>query len=348
MDANIRVLITGKPAWFEKDSHGAISFYRIIPPLRQMERTHGIRVEESATAYMPDVYRSDIVFLHSPVHQQAIEAIQAARLYGKKVWLDFDDMIFADDIPRSNLAWTFFNSPASQKVLRACIPAADAISVSTQTIKDRIIELFNYPEGQIWVIPNAFPDELWKHRAAFTPDLNQPKKRIIWRGSVTHEGDLYKFRNGIKPHKNLEYLFVGHLPWILDKNHDGHLENINYHPWEKPLERYWMMLQQANPHYLLVTLEECDFNRGKSNIAWMEGTFAGAACIAQSSMPEFAKVPTIQFTSVKSLEGVLKNIATGAELRMGKYMESRALIEREYLLSVTNDQRWALIKTLMQ
>ena len=54
MDANIRVLITGKPAWFEKDSHGAISFYRIIPPLRQMERTHGIKVEESASGYMPD------------------------------------------------------------------------------------------------------------------------------------------------------------------------------------------------------------------------------------------------------------------------------------------------------
>jgi len=215
-----RILITGKPAWFEKDSHGAISFYRIIPPLREMERTHGIRVEESASAYMPDIYRSDIVFLHTPVHQQAIEAVQAARLYGKKVWLDFDDMIFANDIPRSNLAWTFFNSEKSQKILRACIPAADAISVSTQFIKDRIIKLFGYPDSKIWVIPNAFPDALWAKRAPFKPDLNK-QKNVMWRGSVTHEGDLYKFRNGIKPHKGIGYLFVGHLPWILHKNHDG-------------------------------------------------------------------------------------------------------------------------------
>lgn len=343
-----RILITGKPAWFEKDSHGAISFYRIVPPLREMEKTHGIRVEESASAFMPDIYRSDIVFLHTPVHQTAIDAIQAARLYGKKVWLDFDDLIFADDIPRSNLAWTFFNSEKSQQVLKACIPAADAISVSTQTIKDRIIQLFNYPAQQIWVIPNAFPDALWEKRAPFKPDNNTTQKNIMWRGSVTHEGDLYKFRNGIKPHPNLSYLFVGHLPWILHKNHDGHLEEIRYHPWEKPIERYWMMLKQSAPHYVLVALEECDFNRGKSNIAWMEATFAGAACIAQSTMPEFARVPTVQYHSIKSLDGVLKNIASGTDLRMEKYMESRALIEKEYLLSVTNHQRWAVIKTLMQ
>jgi len=109
-----------------------------------------------------------------------------------------------------------------------------------------------------------------------------------------------------------------------------------------------MMLQDANPHYMLVALEECDFNRGKSNIAWLEATFAGAACIAQSSMPEFARVPTVQYRSIKSLDGVLKNIASGTDLRTEKYMESRAIIEKEYLLSVTNDKRWALIKTLMQ
>lgn len=343
-----RILITGKPAWFEKDSHSAISFYRIVPPLRTMERTHGIRVEESASAYMPDIFKSDIVFLHTPVHDTCINAVQAARMYGKKVWLDFDDMIFANDIPRSNLAWTFFNSPKAQQVLKACIPAADAISVSTETIKERIIELFNYPAEKIWVIPNAFPDELWATRRPFTPDLNEKVKKVMWRGSVTHEGDLYRFRNGIKPHKNLGYLFVGHLPWILHKQHDGHLDEISYHPWEKPLERYWMMLKDASPHYVLVALEECDFNRGKSNIAWLEATFAGAACIAQSTMPEFDKVPTIQFSSVKSLDGVLKNIASGTDLRTEKYMESRALIEREYLLSVTNQIRWQLIEKLMR
>ena len=343
----MKILITGKPHWYEKDSHGAISYYRIAKPLFELSLKYkNIEIVESAAGTWPEIAKADIVFVHTPMHAPSVESIFTAKQEGKKVWLDFDDMVFADDIPKANIAWTFFNGESSQKNLKAAIAVADAISVSTPQIKERIVSLYNFPEDNIFVIPNAIPDGLWANRAKFNPPKEKELRKVMWRGSVTHEGDLQRFKDGIKPHKGLGYLFVGHLPWVLHTSYGGHLEELSYQPWEKPLPRYWQLLKEVNPHYLFVTLERCDFNRGKSNIAWLEATYAGAACIAQSDMPEFAKVPTVQYKSPKDLDRILAAIGSGKDLLTEKYLESRAVIESQYLLSITNKLRMNLIESL--
>lgn len=342
-----RILITGKPAWFEKDSHGAISFYRILTPLQELARTHGISVYESGSAFGADILKADIVFLHTPNNQLAINAAITAKQWGKKIWADFDDLVFEDDIPKANIAWTFFGQPENKKILKGVMSLVDAVSVSTQVIKDRIIELYNIPDEKIWVIPNALPDQFWKKRNEFKLTDNREIKRLLWRGSVTHEGDLLMAKNGIKPYKKIGYHFIGHYPWMLHKDYDGHLEYITFTKWAKPTEEYFKFLLHAAPHYVFVPLENCLFNKGKSNIAWLEATLAGAACIAPAFMPEFSNVPCILFTSNKSLDGVIKNIDSGADLRTDKYMESRAVIEKNYLLSITNLKRMELIKSLL-
>lgn len=343
----MRILVTGKPAWFEKDSHTAISYYRMIKPLNELSRKYkDLDVYESATGTMPEVSKMDIVFLHTPNNDRALEAIFEAKENGSKVWIDFDDMIFSEDIPKANIAWTYFNRMTNKNLLKASIQAADAISVSTQVIKDRICELYKKDPEKVWVIQNAIPDEQWKTRVMFKHPQPGEVKKMMWRGSVTHEGDLMKYRNGIKPHKNLGYLFVGHLPWLLDEQYGGYLKEYNYQPWAKPVTKYFRLLKEAAPHYVFVPLENCDFNKGKSNIAWLEATLAGAACIAPDTMPEFMKVPTIRFSSPKSLDGVFKNISRGEDLRTAKYLESRAVIEKEYLLSKVNEKRLQLINSI--
>jgi hypothetical protein len=341
----MRILITGKPAWFEKDSHSAISFYRILTPLRELERQENVKIEESASAYEADIQKSDVVFLHTPNNDLSLQAVYNAKRWKRKIWVDFDDMVFDNDIPKSNLAWGFFNKPKQKKILKACISEAHIISVSTEKIKQRIVELYQYPKDQIVVVSNAIPNQIWKERAHFKPSTGK-QRNIGWRGSVTHEGDLYKYRNGIKSHPNLSYLFIGHLPWVLHSDYDGHLNEMNYQHWFKIIGNYFDFLKTCAADYFIVPLENNSFNRGKSNIAWLEATFSGAACIAPDTMPEFAKEPVIKFNTPKSLDGVLKNIAKGTDLRTAKYLESRAVIEKNYLLSIVNKKRLEIINTL--
>lgn len=347
----MKILITGKPNWFEKDCHSAISYYRMLGPLADIARRYkNVEVYESATGYAAEIQKVDLVFLHTPNNDVSLSAIFYAKKYRRKVWVDLDDMIFADDIPEANAAWTYFNDPKAIKILDASIKQADVISVSTQTIKKRLIERYGIEENRIWVIHNAIPDDIWQSRSKFQHIGLNDVKRVVWRGSFTHEGDLLLYRNGIKPHAKLGYVFIGLKPWLLLKKYGGHLQKGDFihNQWVKPVEKYLELFQSLHPHFVFVPLEENDFNRGKSNIAWLEGTFAGGACIAQSSMPEFAKVPTIQFSSIKSLDGLLKNAASNKlnDVRFERYTESKALIERKYLLSQTNELRMKLINSL--
>lgn len=346
----MNILITGKPAWFEKDSHNAISYYRAMP-LKELQRTERtIRVFESNTGFMPELCGIDIVFVHTPTSQDAIYALTNAKSLGRKIWLDFDDLVFGDGIPKANLAWTFFSRKQNVEAMNIAIRLANVITVSTQVLKDKIIELWPfYPEHAIHVIHNALMDEQWNMRAKFRPFREPSTKepaRILWRGSVTHEGDLYKFRSGLKVAGNLSYLFYGHKPWVIDSEYDGPLSQYDYRTWEKNVPAYFEAMKGLEADYIIVPLEKNDFNRAKSNIAWLEGTLAGAACIATDTMPEFDRAPCSRFSTPKDLDRVLSAISKGEDLRTENYMNSRALIEREYLWSHTNRKRLEIINAL--
>lgn len=345
----MRILITGKPNWFQKDSHTAISFYRIAYPLKELaRRTPGLEIVESVSGTMPDLAGVDCVFLHTPTTHDAIECIVNAAVSGKAIWLDFDDLVFSDYIPRANVAWTFFNAQANKKAIAIAVQSANVISVSTQVIKEKLIEHFNVHESKIHVIPNALPDEVWARRSEFIPVVRKAR-RILWRGSVTHNGDLLLYRSAWKPLKNIQYGFFGSLPYMLEEKYGGYLKPSDYgfQQWNNQgIFSYFETLKDMQPHYIVVPLEVCDFNRAKSNIAWLEGTLAGAACISQEDMPEFSKVPTIEFKNARGLENIFKAISKGEDYRTEAYIESRAVIETNYLLSITNKQRYDIINSL--
>jgi len=143
---------------------------------------------------------------------------------------------------------------------------------------------------------------------------------------------------------------MGSMPWLLTTGYDGHLKggrDFDMYPWQKQgIPAYFERLLSIAPHYIVVPLENCDFNKGKSNIAWLEGTLAGAACISRSEMPEFDKVPSVRFDTPKSLHRIFEQIGKREDLRTENYMRSRALIESEYLLSHTNKKRLDIIDSL--
>ena len=346
----MNILIMGGATWFERKSHAAQSFYRIAFPLKELTKhRNDIRIVESASCTMPEIAGTDCVFIHNPTTTDDIRGIATAKAFGGvKIWLDFDDLTFNDGIPLSNIAWTMYNSKEITNALSVAIPAADVISVSTQTIKDAIVLTFKTSPDKIHVIPNALPDSLWEGRAKFRPFKPPTAKspaQIMWRGSVTHEGDLYQFRSGLIEHPAIAYHFHGAKPWVIDKRYGGTLEHYSYRKWDKGIAEYFASIHGCNADYFIVPLEILPFNHAKSNIAWLEATYAGAGCIA-TELAEFSTVPCNTFRTAKEFGRMLKAIGDGADLRTEKYIESVAIIKGKYLLSVTNKERIKIIDSL--
>lgn len=334
----------GKPDWFEKSSHTAQGFYRSIVPLGELYRQENVRIIENIEITTPDLAKADILFLHVPSTQSAVISADRAKKYGVKVWIDFDDLLWPPGaIPMSNLAGITFRQKPAQDAFTMCLSLADVVTVSTEHLRQKMLEHYKFLKpSHVITIHNAIPDRKWPQRAEYRP--TNKKARVLWRGSITHEGDIYRYKDGFKEFKNLAYHFFGHNPVWINKQYDGHLTDYSWTGWQPGLMEYFEQLKRFDADYVVVPLEKNDFNMAKSNIAWLEGTWAGMACIGMDAMPEFAQVPKVNFETPRDLEKVFKAIAGGEDLRTEKYMESRALIESKYLLSHTNKIRMEIIQ----
>lgn len=54
-----------------------------------------------------------------------------------------------------------------------------------------------------------------------------------------------------------------------------------------PLMQYFNFMWDKNPQIVFHPLRDTIFNMGKSNISWMESTYAGAAFFGNKALPEF-------------------------------------------------------------
>jgi hypothetical protein len=89
---------------------------------------------------------------------------------------------------------------------------------------------------------------------------------------------------------------------------------------------YFKFFNELNPNIFIYTLKDTQFNRAKSNISWIEATYAGAAVIAPSFLPEFANMPGV-IAYNELMDSVFENV-------------------KDYYkgLAITNDLSWKYIK----
>jgi len=76
----------------------------------------------------------------------------------------------------------------------------------------------------------------------------------------------------------------------------------------------------------IYTLSDTPFNRAKSNISWIEATYAGSSVIAPEFLPEFANMPGV-ITYNELMDSVFENVK-----------------DFNKSLAITNDLSWRYIK----
>ena len=139
---------------------------------------------------------------------------------------------------------------------------------------------------------------------------------------------------------------------MLYERYGGKLTKVLLKDWKAGILNYLDDLAGEPFDFGFVCLENVPFNQAKSNISWLECTWAGAAFIAPRYMPEFNKACIACYGKpdapvgkhyAHDLAAVFKDVAAGKVDRDALHRASVAEVEANYLLSVVNPARGDLM-----
>lgn len=334
-----------KIAIISKGENNAVWYYRILPWLYLGRQNYEITVTvvnpANLNAFESVIPGFDVLVIQRPSARRDYEAMLLAKQYNVRVMVDYDDLL--SRVPKSNPAAQHWNKDETQEMALNCYKLADHVIVSTKGLSD----WFENDYGKRpQVINNAHNDICMP---IFQPKMNELKNGIstvLWRGSNTHSGDLMKYRTAFRDFADIDFHFWGEAPDVaLSSEFGGFLDVWNYRPFTPGIPDYFKRLKLLQPNFLVVPLVESPFNDCKSNIAWLEATYAGAVCLA-TGLAEFDKPGCYVFNHPEGLERTFEHIDNNTTDWSEFYLNSVEEIKKNYLLSRVNQQRAEALKTI--
>ena len=188
---------------------------------------------------------------------------------------------------------------------------SDGIVVSTPYLK----EVYSEFNKNIWVIPNAIDLQKWGRLRR----RSRPGIRIGWAGGASHEDDLAIVKD-IVPRildkfPDVTFVFVNGIPAWAKKLPAERVELVR--KWTR-IDHYPAMLAGLGLDIGIAPLVDNAFNRGKSNLRWLEYSALGIPCVA-SNVGHFAE------TIVHGEDGFLADDAEGFYTYISDVIANRKL-----------------------
>ncbi len=317
----------------------ATSFYRALQPLAQLRR---LMPNLKLTHHKKDITTSDIAdqdvaFIQRPDSAEHLKLIDLCKTLKVKVWVDYDDNLFC--VPPSNPA--HLQCERAKPIFKEVLEKADIVSVSTEQLgRDLKTEVPSVKK--IRVIPNAFNDYLFTDKPVF-----RPHPVVMWRGTQSHQEDLMQFAPHIleaaKHNPQWFFNFVGYNPFFLVNP----LGKQSAHTQGMDIFKYHEYIKMIYPNICIVTLSDSKFNRSKSNIAWIESTYAGAVTIGPN-WEEWQKPGIVTYNGLEGFKRALNSLIQqhGTTL-INAHAMSWEYIETHLRLSRINQMREELLEEVM-
>lgn len=210
--------------------------------------------------------------LHTPKALDLFVHLRAK--HGKPFISEFDDYIYS--IPYSHDAWNQYRPgmPLTTVSLEQ-VKRSDALVVSTPHLKT----LYTPFCKNVHVVENSIDISLWRQ-----PSLPHRRDRqgvtIGWMGGGTHNSDHLMIKDAVHevlekcPNVTFNYVSGGRSPAGFD------------HPrikWEsdfKEIDKYPQWIARRKFDIGIAPLEDTEFNRGKSNLRWLEYSAMGICTVA--------------------------------------------------------------------
>lgn len=281
--------------------------------------------------------RVDILFFHRPCTPEHISMMQLAKDKGCKIIIDYDDNLFALDT--SNPTWQFYQD-MKLNVLKS-LRIADEVWVTTEGVK-AAYDKFN---KNVVIIPNAWNNYLFpeEKKLKFNPNT----KYCLWRGGSTHEADVYENPDGLvkvmNTYTDWTFQWWGHTFTYLEMR----VKSNYIRKGAADTLQYFNSLFDYNPNIVIFPLMDSPFNKAKSNIVWMEATYAGAVCYSNTELPEFQQDSILDIDNLAlDLETVKKYPDTYGQM-VAENEASWEYIKSNLLLSDVNKLRHDSIMKLL-
>lgn len=281
------------------ESADTCAFYRSAGVLKDLRRKtdHNITLVQVGQTPMNWSFLTqfDLIMHQRPFSKDSLNLCGYVKQCGIKLWLDYDDNLFA--LNPENPTYKLYSNSEIQANIKSMLQIADVVSVPTEYLRQVYAE-FN---KNIYVVPNAFHDNLFTR-----PELKPRTNHVVWRGPEAHIFDLMSYSKEInlltKEFPEWRFMFMGFSPWFLSEtNNKGNIPSLD-------IVIYMKTLFDMSPSCLHIPLHDNAFNRAKSNIAWIEGSYAGAVCV----VPAWWNVPgALSYTDGKSYYEAIKSIITG-------------------------------------
>lgn len=287
--------------------YGGVGWYRIVNPLSKAKNaqvTSGehlklggdLKNSVSNAKYLKGL--GNVWWFKYVDDQQAVMHLLTARkIVGAKLVVDADDDMFS--VHPHNYAYQFhYPGSPKQKVLSYLFQNADAITVSTNPLKEVMEKRFRAP---VTVLPNTIDEAIWKHEKKRSTEIEvfeergenvRPLKktfspdavRIGWVCSPNHEQDapvlLEPMKQILEKYPQVEFWCVGWKPLIYDE-----LPRTYWIRGTSDYVDYPKFLCELGLDISVAPLIKDDFNRSKSNIKWLESTMAGIPVVASDYDP---------------------------------------------------------------
>jgi hypothetical protein len=314
------------------------SFYRLGGVMPYLEKEYSdIHIKDLShkdKLDWSDFTSYDVAVFQRPFIKSHYNTINMLKLMGIKVIIDYDDDVL--NVPMHNPYYQ--NYEANKENIKDIVKLADHIWLSTNGLK----ETFKEYSDKISIVPNAHNDYIFPTKGK--NKYNKETNKLAYRGGTTHEVDVYSHLDDwtevINDNTDTEFYFLGaRFPYLESKCGDNYLIIPGAH-----IIDYFYNFKKLNPNMFIYCLEDTTFNRGKSNISWIEATYAGAAVMAPKFLPEFIKPGISNFEgSFTELFNKLKG-----DHKVLKLMNeiSWDYIQTNLLLSYVNQQRYNTIAEL--
>jgi len=330
------------------NSNDAMSFYRGRMPLMRLQKKYKGEIEfhpsprpGEANTEWDYLNIFDMVFLMRPTSHHMADIVNACKQFNIPVWVDFDDLL--TDIPIDNPASPHGKQAQINKYIDEILDGCAFATFSTEYLMKKMGHKILHKSH---VVPNAIDMELFRK-----PSLVGKAKKVLWRGSSTHDRDLYEFRGPIREIMR-EYDKHG---WVTEFFGMNPIYITDYIPaiYTKYMGKssYFDYLTRINGKINIVPLshrpEEIDFNKSKSNIGWLETLYGGMVTLAPD-WDEWKKPGIVNYTSKQDFGEKLIAMMNG-EYNLEKYRQASWQYIREHLtLEITNETRYTLIRKYLK
>lgn len=332
------------------NAHDATNWYRGTGPLSHLRKCYPNRplhfefLKEWSYA---SVQMHDAAFFQRPSTPSELEAIRICRRLRVPVVVDYDDLLF--DLPEDNPAYQMYMNPKTKETIVSIVREADLVWVSTKELK-RCLQITDDSSlnKRVFVVPNALDDI---HLVAGQRGLPPPRERrqpaVIWRGSPTHMQDVMEYAPEIsdvaQSSPKTSFVFVGYNPWFLTRG----MGRQAICSGALSVGEFMDFLYSTAARIGIVPLHDSRFNRCKSNIAWLEMSWAGGVVLAPD-WEEWRHPGIVAYRNGADFKAGLKALV---EMEPEKLAELNKMswnhIVKNFTLSKVNDIRMATLMAVM-